>query len=120
MLTPAFPADLPPLGKLVADDPFWRYPPAAMPGEDVAHLRVWLTTGPEPGHLAVVTGTGPATSVTQSAGQIWSRRQVGALARPPGHSPAPGAGVSPPGRPAGAGPAGARRPGPARYYSPGL
>jgi hypothetical protein len=26
MLTPAFPADLPPLGELVADDPFWRYP----------------------------------------------------------------------------------------------
>ena len=40
MLTPAFPADLPPLGELVTDDPFWRYPPAAMPGEGVAHLRV--------------------------------------------------------------------------------
>ena len=71
MLTPAFPADLPPLGELVADDPFWRYPSAAMPGEGVAHLRVWLTTGPEPGHLAVVTGTGPFASVTESAGQIW-------------------------------------------------
>ncbi len=49
MLTPAFPADLPPLGELVTDDPFWRYPSAALPGEGVAHLRVWLTTGPEPG-----------------------------------------------------------------------
>lgn len=29
-----------------------------MAGEGVAHLRVWLTTGPEPGHLAVVTETG--------------------------------------------------------------
>ena len=35
-----------------------------------AHLRVWLTTGPEPGHLAVVTETGPDTSVTRSAGRI--------------------------------------------------
>jgi hypothetical protein len=26
MLTPASPADLPPLGELVADDLFWRYP----------------------------------------------------------------------------------------------
>jgi len=43
-----------------------------MPGEGVAHLRVWLTTGPEPGHLAVVTETGLPASVTKSAGQIWA------------------------------------------------
>jgi hypothetical protein len=71
-LTPASPADLPPLGELVADDPFWRYPSAAMAGEGVAHLRVWLTTGPEPGHLAVVTETGLTASVTESAGHIWA------------------------------------------------
>jgi hypothetical protein len=42
-LTPASPADLPPLGALVADDPFWRYPTAGLAREGVAHLRVWLT-----------------------------------------------------------------------------
>ena len=71
-LTPASPADLPPLGELVADDPFWGYPLAALAGEGVAHLRVWLTSGPEPGHLAVVTETGLAASVTESAGHIWA------------------------------------------------
>jgi hypothetical protein len=33
---------------------------------------VWLTAGPVPGYLAVVTQTGPAASVTESAGQIWA------------------------------------------------
>jgi hypothetical protein len=71
-LTPASPSDLPPLGELVGDDPFWRYPSDALDRKGVAHLRVWLTTGPEPGHLAVVTETGPAASVTESAGRIWT------------------------------------------------
>ena len=31
---------------------------------------MWLTAGPEPGHLAVVTETGLAASVTESAGHI--------------------------------------------------
>jgi len=69
-LTPASPADLPPLGELVADDPFWRYPSISMAREGVAHLRVWLTAGPEPGYLAVVTETGLAASLTESAGHI--------------------------------------------------
>ena len=33
---------------------------------------MWLTAGREPGHLAVVTQTGSAASVTESAGQIWA------------------------------------------------
>lgn len=70
MLTPATPSDLPPLGELVADEPSWRYPSATLAGEGIAHLRVWLTAGAEPGHLAVVTETGPAASVTESAGHI--------------------------------------------------
>ena len=93
-LTPASADDLPPLGEMVADDPFWRYPAGGLAREGVAHLRVWLTTGPEPGHLAVGTETGPAASVTESAGQIWA-----ALARRYGpslvlleHRPAPEAG----------------------------
>ena len=69
-LTPASPAELPPLGALVADDPFWRYPAGGLAREGVAHLRVWLTAGPEPGHLAVVTETSLAASVTGSAGHI--------------------------------------------------
>jgi hypothetical protein len=71
-LTPASGDDLPPLGELVADDPFWRYPAGGLAREGVAHLRVWLTSGPEPAHLAVVTETGPAASVTESAGGIWA------------------------------------------------
>jgi hypothetical protein len=70
-LTPASPDGLPPLGDLVADDPFWRYPSGTVAGEGVAQLRVWLTAGHEPGHLAVVTETGSAASVTASAGHIW-------------------------------------------------
>jgi hypothetical protein len=69
-LTPASADDLPQLGALVADEPFWRYPAAGPGREDVAHLRVWLTSGPEPGYLAVVTETGLAGSVTESAGHI--------------------------------------------------
>ena len=70
-LTPATAEDLPPLGELVADEAFWRYHcgPAR---EGVAHLRVWLTTGAEPGHLAAVTETGPAALVTSSAASIWA------------------------------------------------
>jgi hypothetical protein len=69
-LTPASVDDLPQLGELVADEPFWRYRAAGPDWEDVAHLRVWLTTGPEPGYLVVVTETGPAASVTESARHI--------------------------------------------------
>lgn len=70
-LTPASPADLPPLGGLIVDDPFWSYPAGVM-RRGVVHLRVWLTAGPESGYLAVVTETGPAASVTESAGYIWA------------------------------------------------
>ena len=66
-LTPAAADDLPPLGELVVDDPFWRYLVSGATRKGLAHLRVWLTTGPEPGHLAVVTETGSAASVTESA-----------------------------------------------------
>lgn len=69
-LTPASPDSLPPLGDLIADEPFWKYPIGAA-GEDVAHLRVWLTAGPEPGHLAVVTETGAAAGITESTEHIW-------------------------------------------------
>jgi hypothetical protein len=90
-LTPASPADLPPLGEPVTDEPFWRYPLASLAGEGVAHLRVWLTTGPEPGHLAVVTETGLAASVTESAGHIWAElaRMYGPSLVLLEHTPAP-------------------------------
>jgi hypothetical protein len=93
-LTPASPADLPPLGELVADDPFWRYPLGKLDREGVAHLRVWLTTGPEPGHLAVVTETGRAASVTVSSGHIWAElaRRYGPSLVLLEHYPAPEAG----------------------------
>lgn len=68
-MTPASPDSLPPLGDLIADEPFWRYP-IGTAREGVAHLWVWLTAGPEPAYLAVVTQIGPAAPVTESAGQI--------------------------------------------------
>jgi len=91
ILTPASPESLPPIGEQIADEPSWRFPLGAAGREGVAHLRVWLTAGPEPGHLAVVTGTGTEALVTQSTRQIWA-----ALARRYGpslvlleHHPAP-------------------------------
>jgi len=59
-LTPASADGLPPLGELVADVPFWRYPSGAAAGEGVAHLRVWTTATVPQGHLAAVTETGAA------------------------------------------------------------
>jgi len=70
-LTPASADDLPPLGELIADDPFWRYP-TGLAREGVAHLRVWRTATVPAGYLAVVTETGGAASVTESAGRIWA------------------------------------------------
>jgi len=88
-LTPASPDSLPPLGELIADEPFWRYPIGPDDREGVAHLRVWPTAGREPGHLAVVTQPGSAASVTESAGQIWAglARRYGPLARAARASP---------------------------------
>ena len=71
-LTPASADDLPPLGGLVVDDPFWRHRAGDMDREGIAHLRVWTTVTVPVGHLAVVTETGQAASVTESAGHIWS------------------------------------------------
>ena len=71
-LTPASAAGLPSLGALIADDPFWRYPARGVAREGSAHLRIWLTATDPPGHLAVVTETGLAASVTESAGHIWA------------------------------------------------
>jgi hypothetical protein len=70
-LTPASADDLPPLGELLVDDPFWPHQ-VGMAWEGVAHLRVWLTAGPEQSYLAVVTETGGATSVTEATGRIWT------------------------------------------------
>ena len=77
-LTLALADDLPELGDLVPDEPFWRYPAGGGPGrEDVAHLRVWLTAGPEPGYLAVVTETGPRSAGDRVASSSTGARPVG-------------------------------------------
>jgi hypothetical protein len=60
-LTPASPADLPPLGKLITDNPRWQYKThSSLLGlrsgvTGVTHLRVWATATDPPGQLAVVT-----------------------------------------------------------------
>jgi hypothetical protein len=69
-LAPASPDSLPLLGELIADEPFWRYPVGPV-REGVTHLRVWLTAGTEPGHLAVITETGTAAGITESTEHIW-------------------------------------------------
>ena len=71
-LTPASADDLPPLGELLVDDPFWPYPAWGLVREGAGHLRVWATAAACPGYLAVVTETGGLTSVTESAGRIWA------------------------------------------------
>jgi len=90
-LTPASPDGLPPLGELIADEPFWRYPLDAMAGQGIAHLRVWLTAGAEPGYLAVVTEPGSAAEVTESAACIWAAlaRRYGPSLAVLEHHPAP-------------------------------
>jgi hypothetical protein len=68
-LTPASADDLPPLGELLVDDPFWPHQ-VGVAWDGVVHLRVWRTAGPEPAYLAV-TETGGAASVTEATGRIW-------------------------------------------------
>ena len=91
-LTPASADGLPPLGELVADVPFWRYPSGAAAGEGVAHLRVWTMATVPRGHLAAVTETGAAASVTETAGRIWAElaRRYGPSLMLLEHQPAPG------------------------------
>jgi hypothetical protein len=50
-LTPASAADLPPLGELLVDDPFWQYPAWGLAREGAAHLRVWATAAASAGYL---------------------------------------------------------------------
>lgn len=69
-LTPASAADLPPLGELLVDDPFWQYPGWGLAREAGRHVRVWATAAASAGYLAVVTETGGIISVTESAGRI--------------------------------------------------
>ncbi len=69
-LTPASADDLPPLGELLVDDPFWQYPAWGLAREGVGHVRVWATATASAGYLAVVTDTGGIISVTESAGRI--------------------------------------------------
>jgi hypothetical protein len=71
-LTPASAGDLPPLGELLVDDPFWQYPVWGLAREGVGHLRVWATVTASPGYLAVVTDPDGIASVTESAGPIWA------------------------------------------------
>jgi hypothetical protein len=71
-LTPASADDLPPLGQLLVDEPFWRHPAWGLAREGVSHLRVWTTTTDPPGRVVVVTETGVGNSVTESAGRIWA------------------------------------------------
>jgi hypothetical protein len=76
-LTPGSPDGLPPLGDLIADEPFWRHPADAA-GEGVARLRVWLTASLESSHPAVVTETA-AAAVTEFTEHIWASATTGCV-----------------------------------------
>ena len=93
-LTPASADDLPPLGELLLDDPFWQYPAWGLAREGAGHLRVWATAAAAPGYLAVVTETGDLISVTESAGRIWADliRRYGPFLVLLEHHPAPESG----------------------------
>jgi len=76
-LTPASPDDLPPLGKLITDNPRWQYKMySSLLGlrsgvTGVTHMRVWATATDPPGHLAVVTKySGHLTMSTLTEGRI--------------------------------------------------
>jgi hypothetical protein len=69
-LTAASAADLPLLGELLVDDPFWQYPARGLAREGAGHVRVWATAAAAAGYLAAVTETGGIVSVTESAGRI--------------------------------------------------
>ena len=69
-LTPASADDLPPLGELLVDDPFWQYPAWGLAREGAGHLRVWAAAAATAGYLAVVAETGGLISVAESAGRI--------------------------------------------------
>ena len=91
-LTPASADDLPQLGELLVDDPFWRFPAWDLAREGVGHLRLWATATAAPGYLAVVTDTDGIISVTESAGRIWAdlARRYGPSLVLLEHHPAPG------------------------------
>jgi hypothetical protein len=97
-LTPTSADDLPPLGELLVDDPFWQYPAWGLAREGAGHLRVWATATASPGYLAVVTETGGITpvtnSVTESAERIWAdlARRYGPCIVLLEHHPAPESG----------------------------
>jgi hypothetical protein len=90
-LTPASADDLPPIGGLIVDEPFWRHPAWGLAREGVAHLRIWMTATDPPGHVAVVTEIGLGNSVTESAGRIWAElvRRYGPSLLLLEHHPAP-------------------------------
>jgi len=90
-LTPASADDLPLIGDLIVDEPFWRHPVWGLAREGVAHLRIWTTATDSPGHLAVVTEIGFEASVTESAGRIWAElvRRYGPSLVLLEHHPAP-------------------------------
>src|SRR6476620_818981 len=94
-LTPAPAADLPPLGELLAADPFWRYPARGLAREGAGHLRVRAPAAASAGYLAVVTETGGLISVTESAGRIRAglARRYGPSLVLLEHDPAPGSGA---------------------------
>ena len=93
-LTAASADDLPPLGELLVDDPFWQYPARGLAREGAGHLRVWAIAATAPGYLAVVTETGGIISLTESAGRIWAglARRYGPSLVLLEHHPAPGSG----------------------------
>ncbi|MEV6527388.1 hypothetical protein AB0M43_36240 [Longispora sp. NPDC051575] len=65
------PPVLPVPGRLLLDQIAWEYPSPCAAGSGLARLRIWQTTTPSPGHLALVTDSGIGASITNSIAEIW-------------------------------------------------
>lgn len=63
--------DLPALGELVVDEPFWQYQHLYVTSGGVAHLRIWSTPALNKQLLAMVTELGLGPSITNSIEHIW-------------------------------------------------
>ena len=89
-LTPASPDSLPPVGDLIADEPFWRYRAGAsgraLPTSAGGSPRIL-----SPATWPVVTETGTASGITEPAEHIWAAlaRRYGPSLVLPEHHPAP-------------------------------
>jgi hypothetical protein len=80
-LTPASPDSLPPLGDLIADEPFWRYPAGAASGITESTEHIWAALARRYGPSLVLLEHHPAPE-TGEGGETLDLVRVGADGSP--------------------------------------